>query len=317
LSWVESLSRIASAAAGRAPAPPAAWIGAYAADARVWLAHVERRTQLRPRLKARITLHAPHTAAAVDTWLQGYRAPGAAVNALLAPQDYQLFQLDVPAVPREEWPAATRWRLKDLIDIQPELAQLACVAIPADDGADSSRMFTVVTQQDRIRREMLEYRRARGRLRAIDVPEMALRNLLRLTGEDPAQALLFINEDEACLVMLWRGDLAATRRFDIGLQRLGHADPEDHFALIERLALEFQRTADAFARQFTQGELRELWLCAGSAAEEMAVTLQGMLAVPVRIFRASEHLDGGDECPDEPGLQLALGAALRDESEAG
>ncbi len=317
------MARQALSGAGGARAPQA-WIGvnahahAHAKTQRIALAHVGTHPdpRMRPRLFAQVTLDAPDCASAANQWLQTQRARGEAINLLLAPQDYQLFQMDCPPVPAAERAAATRWKLKDLVDFEPEDAHLACVVIPGDEGTDSTRMFTVVTQREHVKTQMLAHRAHRLSLRAIDVPEMALRNLLLATGHEPAQALLYLAEDEAWIVILWEGDLVNTRRFDVGLRRLAQADAEDQYAHIERLALEFQRTADAFSRQYSQAELQRLWLCAGQRADELLATLQGMLAIRVQAFHLADHLDGAENCPDTPELQLAVGAALRGETEA-
>jgi MSHA biogenesis protein MshI len=294
--------------------PPREWVGTHADGAAVWLAHVRRTPTHRARLLAQGRVEAPSRAAAAAQWRAGHRCAAAALNALLAPADYQFLQLDAPPVPRAEWTAATRWKLKDHVDIDPEQAQLDCIAVPADEGLSSARMFAVVAAREAIRREMLEHHAARTPLRAIDVPEMALRNLLLLPDDGPARALMLLTRADCWIVLLWQGELAVTRRLDVGLARLEEADDEDRYALVERIALEFQRTADAFARQYAQADLRSLWLAAGRVTGELAQQLQAMLATPVRPFRLADLLDADAAPPEDTALHLAVGAALRAEA---
>ena len=296
--------------AGRAVAGRGDAVGALATPERVWLAHVQRNSGARSRLLA----HAQSAGSGVDGAAAFGRSGGrqrAPMHLLLATAQYQILQLDAPAVPRAEWVAATRWRLKDFIDYDPAEAQLDCVAIPAEDGTPSNRILTVVARQDTVRQLMVDHLRAKLPLSSIDVPEMALRNLLLLTGDGPAQALMHLGRGDCWIVLLWSGELAATRRIDIGLQTLANADGEDRYALVERLALEFQRTSDAFARAYTQGELRTLWVSAGARSVELAGELGAMLSTSVRGYTLADHLDVDGEVPSDPDFVLAVGAALR------
>lgn len=285
-------------------------VGLLAHDGAAWLAHVEQGHGEDPPALRRWARAEGPPASAAQQFLRGCgRAP---LHALLHGTQYQMLQLDAPAVPRAEWVAATRWQLKDYIDFDPAEAQLDCVAVPADDGSPGNRMFTVVSRQDTVRTLMLEHHRLRNPLRSIDVPEMALRNLLLLTGDGPAQALLHLGPQDCWIVLLWNADLATTRRFDIGLAQLAAADAEDRFALVERLALEFQRTSDAFARVYTQGELRCLWVSACAQSQELADELGAMLATAVSPFELATQLALPDDAPPaDPDLLLAVGAALR------
>lgn len=291
-------------------------IGAMAGPEQVWLAHVAGASgAAQPRLLG----HAKAEATAAEAARRFGRARGqrkAPMNQLLGGAQYQVLQLEAPAVPRAEWAAATRWQIKDYIDFDPAEAHLDCVAIPVDDGSPGKRMFTVVTRQDTVRQLMLDHRRLRNNLQSIDVPEMALRNLLLLAGDGPAQALLHLGQADCWIVLLWNAELATTRRIEIGLTQLAAADAEDRFGLVERLALEFQRTSDAFARVYTQGDLRCLWVSACAQSQELATVLGGMLAVSVRPFELGAHMDGGHDLPLEPEFLLAVGAALRQTEKA-
>lgn len=284
-------------------------VGALATPDRVWLSHVQRRAGARARLLAHAGTAGGGAEAAAAFAPARSRTP---LHLLLATTQYQILQLDAPAVPRAEWVAATRWRLKDFIDYDPAEAQLDCVAIPAEDGTPGNRILTVVARQDAVRQTMQDHLRAKLNLVSIDVPEMALRNLLLLAGDGPAQALMHLGRGDCWIVLLWSGELAATRRIDIGLQTLATADGEDRYAYVERLALEFQRTSDAFARAYTQGDLRTLWVSAGAQSAELATELGGMLSTPVRGYTLAEHLEVvAAEVPDDPDFVLAVGAALR------
>ena len=61
--------------------------------------------------------------------------------------------------------------------------------------------------------------------------------------------------------MAWRGELCSFRRFnDLNIAHFAAADLMTRQSLLERLALEMQRTADAFERQFYGTSIERVWV---------------------------------------------------------
>jgi len=116
------------------------------------------------------------------------------ITTLMPPGSYQLLQMNAPAVPRHEWKEALRWQLKDFIDFPAEQATFDVLDIPTESHAPGRphMVFVAVARNEQVGEIMARYDRAHLNLQAIDIPELALRNVAALledeTGGWPASA---------------------------------------------------------------------------------------------------------------------------------
>lgn len=236
--------------------------------------------------------------------------------ALLNENDYRLAQLDAPAVPPEERVQALRWRLKDVVDFPVDDAAVAVADIPTEGGRQAS-VFAVVSPASVIGERMALFYEKKISLEAIDIPEMALRNVAVLFEEENrGLAFLSLAQGYGLLAITFRGELYLSRRIEVDSEALAKADEERRRQMLERLALELQRTLDNFDRQYGFISVSRLLVasdydCAGMVAglvENLYLPVQAADLAMVADFPAIPELRAAER---QAQSLLAIGAALR------
>ncbi len=304
---------------GTARSSPAAtaWVGVQAQQG-LWL--VARsdgsRAGARPRILGCAALPGDAGSGALAQWWRSHAGRRDAAALLLDSSDYQVLQINSPPVAADEYRNAARWLIKEQIDFPCEQAALDCFAVPADGDGPAARLHTVVARQDKVAQTVGEWRGAGVPLRAIDIPELALRNLALLACGDQASAFLHIGVDETRLLLLWRSEMCVARLLPFGarlLRTLEAPQRDEHF---ERLALEIQRSVDAFGRQFSAAHLNQLWVSALHDSEGACAALAAQVSLRVQVFEPADWIDFDDGVQPfdlDAGIDhtMAIGAALR------
>ena len=283
-------------------------------------AHIERRAgRLRVslcetwRIQGGDALHAL-TRLRHDKGLRRYRC-----TTLLSADEYQINTLDAPNVPAEELKAAARWRVKDLIDYPLETAAVGILDIPVDGTARQHSLYAVTARNEVIERYVQRYQQAGIGLAAIDIPELAQRNVAALFEEpERGLALLSFEEGGGLLTVTFRGELYLTRRIEIPLARLLAAEGAARMQLHERITLEVQRSLDHVDRQFSFITLSRFLLAPLPQETGLADYLAANISLRLDHANIAEVLDcGGIPELSDPARQgfclQMLGAALRDE----
>ncbi|MED5620382.1 agglutinin biogenesis protein MshI [Ideonella sp. BN130291] len=239
--------------------------------------------------------------------------------ALLQRQQYQLLPMDAPDVPREEWRAAVRWKLKDMVDFSIEGAGVDVLEVPA--SASSRRqasLIAVAAPADALRPLVDAGEEAGVRWQALDVPETALRNLSALFAtEGRSHALLHIGESHGTLVITLAGELLLSRQIDVTQAQIADADETVRQTAFDRAGLELQRTLDGFERVFTLTSLERLHVLPGPGMPAFCDYVRDLVYVPVLPADPAEVLDfsalpAPAQAPEQlPAYLLAIGAALR------
>jgi MSHA biogenesis protein MshI len=282
-------------------------------------AFVRRRAGAKPLVLAWQTTVGASALATLSQWRAHEGLADAPANLLLGVGDYQILPVDVAELPPDELADAARWKVKDMIDYPPEEASVACLLVPSADASTPARHgLAVVAPKRTVAQRMQSAIEARHGLDAIDIPELALRNIALLMPGAPAVGLVHIGLARTTLVMVWQGELCTFRRFDLTAQQLLVADPEQRDALIERLGLDLQRTCDAFERQFYSAVLGPMRVIDELPGLSVASLLRTHLATPVEALSLRDCLDIEAEGPlfdPAQGVDFipAIGAALRDE----
>ena len=235
---------------------------------------------------------------------------------LLDESDYRLVQVDAPTVPPEERVQALRWRLKDIVDFPVETAAVAVVEIPAEGGRQAS-VFVAAAPAAAISACMMQYAQAKINLQAIDIPEMAVRNVAVLFEEENrGLAFLLLSEDHSVLTITYKGELYLSRRIEMTAEAVAPDDSERRLAVRERLALELQRTFDNFDRQHGFISVSRLIVATEKDCAGLVAALGENLYLPVQVMDLSDVADF-HALPElrvvehqAQGL-LAIGAALR------
>ncbi|HET7160493.1 MAG TPA: agglutinin biogenesis protein MshI [Burkholderiales bacterium] len=242
-------------------------------------------------------------------------------TTLLKRSEYQLHRIDAPNVPRAELKAATRWRVKDLIDYPLESATVDVLDIPSDpEAATSARVVYAVTAPA----TAVEHRRrafgaARLDLTAIDLPELAQRNIAALfEPKGCGVVMLSFSDTEGLLTCTRDGELYNARRIEVSLPQLLDSDATRRNAHLERIALEVQRSLDHLGREYHYVPLTKLLL--GPLPLEVGLTqyVADNVDLPVEAIDLSSVMDFSTAPKLKQIIYQArylwtLGAALRDE----
>ncbi|MEC5160306.1 MSHA biogenesis protein MshI [Janthinobacterium sp. CG_23.3] len=238
--------------------------------------------------------------------------------SLLAAADYQLLSVDAPNVPPAELKTALGWRLKDMLDFPVAEATIDLLDIPPDANAPvrNRTLFAVAARNSVIAPRQLLFSEHKLKLDAIDIPDMAQRNISALL--EPAGrglAMLSFDADGGLLTVTFNAELYLSRRIDVRLPQLLDGDEDKQRQVHDKITLELQRSLDHFERQFHFIAVAKLVL-APTGAPGLHTYLAGNLYMPVEAL----DLDSVFDLSKAPALReaaqqarhfMALGAALR------
>mgnify|MGYP000276434646 CR=1 FL=1 len=232
---------------------------------------------------------------------------------VIADGEYQVVQVEAPAVPATEMRQAAAWRVRDLLDFPIDQAVIDTFP-PPDSAQRGQQNINVVVARRALITERIEQLTAAGlALEAIDIPELVQRNVsARLPEIRGGHALLALGADDGLITVFREGEQFLARGLDTGLNGLSR-DAEDAG---ETLLLEVQRSFDYFESALSQPPLGALYLYpAGPTVDALNEHFTDNLAnVAMRTFALGDLVQLDAE-PPEAGAQLlhAVGAALREE----
>lgn len=263
---------------------------------------------------------------------------GQTARVMLRPSQYQILQIDTPAVAPEELRTAARWQIRDMVDQHLDDLTLDVLKVGDDRVRTGAGLFVVTAANTVLRDIMQTAQAARCSVDVIDIQDLAQRNLqsalARAGGRlDRAQAAVVIGEDDQALLTISANDeLFYTRRIDLGAGfmrarwgtvadgtpgdaglSLAGAGPETDRG--QRLVVEIQRSLDLWDRTWPMLVLDGILAQAGARTVELAGWLGQELGHSVRPMDVSA-LFPGFEGGSEPDRQLCwplLGVLLRTE----
>lgn len=256
----------------------------------------------------------------LDKLAKDLRAGRYQCTSLLGANEYQLLSVEAPAVPRDELKTAIRWRLKDMLDFHVDDATIDVLDVPIDKNAPvrNHSMYAVAARNQVIEQHQAMLIAAKIPLLAIDIPDLAQRNISALLEpEGRGVALLSFDGDGGLLTVTYAGELYLSRRIDVTLPQLLQAEGDKKSAYFDKITLELQRSLDHFDRQYHFITLSKL-LLAPMAGEELS--LKEYLAANLYVAVESFTLDAILDIAKVPELKssdaqqhyfLTLGAALR------
>lgn len=240
---------------------------------------------------------------------------------LMPDGDYQLQVMEAPSVPEAELKSAVRWRLKDVLDYPADAATVDVISVPVDPNAPTrgKSVYAVAAHNDVIAARMAMFSEAKLSLKAIDIPEMAQRNMAAMfetTGR--ALAMLSLAAERGLLTFTADGELYLARSIDVGFSQLRHSEGELRTQLFDRVVLEVQRSLDHFDRQFSHLPVSKLVLAPLPDEIGLQSHLSESLYVEVEEMRLEDCMDIS-RVPElaSRAMQsdhfLTIGAALRQE----
>lgn len=245
-------------------------------------------------------------------------------TTLLRSEDYQMQPIEAPNVPAAELKAAVRWRVKDVIDYPLEAATVDVLDIPVDQAAPAGNhsVYAVTARNSVIENCIKPFNEAQLSLEAIDIPDLAQRNIAALfeSGEHGVAMLAFY-EKEGILTFTRGGELYLARRIETSLAQLLQDDAGSRQQCFERIVLEVQRSLDHFDRQYSYVPIVKLLLAPLPQETGLQQCLASDINVPVETIDLAAVMDfrGVPEL-ENPARQsqclAAIGAGLRVEEAA-
>jgi MSHA biogenesis protein MshI len=153
--------------------------------------------------------------------LQALGLKGLGAQAMLRPGQYQVLQIDAPAVPPEELRSAARYQIREMIDTHLDDITLDVMRVGDGQQKGAGHLF-VVAATNAVVRELRDLTDAlQLTLPVVDIQETAQRNLqcalaARDNNADRATAaLILLDGQQAVLTISAREELFYTRHFDL------------------------------------------------------------------------------------------------------
>ena len=297
------------------------WLSVAMRERRVDLAHVRRTPGGKPRvLMADSVENGANVVATLRTLRRPLHLKRYRCTTLLSHGKYQLIQTDAIAGPPDEAREVVRWKLKDQVEFPVDTAAIDLLPIPVDGRL--AQVFAALSPESVIAPLVQAFQAAGVPLTVIDLPEMSQRNLAALFEDgERALATLIFDDDEGLLTFTVSGELLVVRHVEISGRQLIAADEQRRSALLERIALDVQRSLDNFDRLYSTVPLDRILVAAIPGVDEFFTQLRANLTIPVTPLDLSAVLDL-DAVPSlrDPLRQFqclrAIGAALRDEAMA-
>lgn len=299
------------------------WTSVVFGTDRIAVTEVERRRDARPVVRACDSFAREGSDLdALKRLRNARRLARGRCTTLLWHGQYQLLQIDAPdnarELPHEELREAMRWRIKEMVDCPIENAGVDVIDIPAP-GSRNPQMWVVVASHDVLVPRIHLFQDAKLSLAAIDIPEMAQRNLATLFEEpNRGLALAAFDDKGGRLTISYQGELFMTRHIDVGAPELTGPQAE---SLNERVLLDIQRSLDNFDRHYSAIPLTSLMIGPLPGGEAFVNYLGMNLSLPVAMVNLADVLDIGAvpqlaDAAMQADAWLALGAALRGSSGA-
>lgn len=291
---------------------------------RVTLAEVARAQDERPSVRACASFGREGSDLDILKRLRGaHRFGHGRLTTLLRHGQYQFLQVEAPSVPRAEMRDAVRWRIKEMVDFPVEQAGVDVLEIPAAEGVAGRppQIYAVAASHAVLGPQVCLFHEARVDLDAIDIPELAQRNVAALFEEENrGLAFLAFDDEGGRLTFSYQGELLAARHIEVGAPQLAKAD-DSMGGLFERVLLDVQRSLDNFDRNYSFISLSRLLVAPVLGAAGFVDYLKANLYQPVVAMDLAEVLDiSAVPALSEPVRQseamLAIGAALRQEAAA-
>ena len=269
------------------------WMSVHGQAGMVGLAHVVRQSGAPPVVRMLESYAADHDfSGALKQLAKTHGLANYRCCTLLADKDYRITQTDLPEVPAGEQIAALRWQLKAAVDFPLVDAAIDCIAIPGEQQGRKQGVFAVAAARSVVASVVERFADAKIKLAAIDIPEMALRNISALFAPSRrGNALLLIGAENTQFVVTYEGDLVLSRRIDLSAPQLAAASEDRQTALLERIGLELQRTLDAFERQFSFISIAGLTIACAEDIPSLDERLKDSLYISITPLDLASVLD--------------------------
>ena len=182
---------------------------------------------------------------------------------VLDESQYNLIQLPAPPVEDDELKSAVRWNIKDLINYPVEDAVIDVFRVPVQEHREG-KIYVVATAKDNIQQTVDFIRKTGLKLRAIDIEELSLGNIIeRMSAHQRGVAVLHLGQLVGSISLFSNSALYLSRKIDTGLKRLEEIQTQDSAPgateqIYESIILELQRSLDFYESEFAKAPITKL-----------------------------------------------------------
>ena len=178
------------------------------------------------------------------------------LDVILAPEFYQLVQLDKPTLTEAELLQALPWQVKDLVTIPAEDMIADYIDLPGQ-STPQTKINVVVARQSWLKLLVQCISNAGMQLSSVQPAEWLAHHLIAASVQ-PCMLIIHQPGQEVLLQIVQDGQLYFSRRTRglTNLHLLNSKDATDD--MLERLLLELQRSMDYFESQLKQAPVRDI-----------------------------------------------------------
>lgn len=239
--------------------------------------------------------------------------------------DYSLLSVEPPDVHPTELSAALRWRVKDLIDFSIDDAVIDAFEVSNELAPGRKRvMYTVVARAGLVKERADQLLDADLKLSAIDIPELAMRNVAALLPEDVGGVvLIYLSGDGGLITVTRQSQLYLSRLIGTGSGSVAPAGDlsaggTTTQAWLDGIVIEIQRSMDYYESHFSQPPVSSLVVAPlERPIPGIAEYISQQLNVSTRVLDVNALIDSTQPLTED--LQsrcfLAIGSALRVEGQ--
>ena len=234
---------------------------------------------------------------------------------ILNEQQYSFHLMEVPKVEPLELPKALKWICQDLVDYPIEDASIECIHLPWPRASDNAQMayFIIVPKVHLIWVEDL-FIDSGLKLKSIDIPEMAIRNLTQqLNDLQELNLFVYLGRKQTKFLLCEKGKIVFIRQMDLDCSYLQNANtlisaPEVQ-GLVDRLSLEIQRSYDYCATIYRQDISQLVTFFANQYFNPVIIqSLADLLGMAVKVVNLNDVVKSQENLND---WAYAIGAGLR------
>lgn len=258
----------------------------------------------------------------LNKFVQDKELMGLPCSYVMPKDAYSLNLVETPAVETDEVPEAMRWVLRDLISFPIEEAVIDIFELPFPRARDNVKMLYATAIRKSLIPTIESLIQDSGLvLKYIDIPELALRNIVRLVPEDlNGVALVQVEVNGGKIILCKNGQICITRSFEHKLESLLNTteDSSSSEKALELLELEIQRSFDYLSSVFRQTLTNTIILAPGVMKQDLIQeALKNTLGADVSCLELSSLVtfEKPISKAEEVLCMLAVGAALRETSD--
>ncbi|MBF0445394.1 MAG: hypothetical protein HQL68_07370 [Magnetococcales bacterium] len=282
---------------------------------RAHIVTIRQNSEGRPQLTLCICLqNVTSSSATIADVVNKYKLRNTPTSMVLNQQDYQLFPLDVPDTPKEEWQAAMQWQIQEHIVEPASEMVVELFDIPAKQkGAESGRIYVAAAKNSTIKKWSHLSVNSGLNLDNITIPELSL---IPLTAQLPEQSsglgLLQLDRKGGLLLIIKQQTLYIARTI---INSISLIEEQNSFcsASQDEVALEVRRTMDFFVGSFEQPPITALYLLPSTQPlPGLQTALSTRLDLVVKEFDIKQFIDIPRDLAKKDLIEAlpAIGAAL-------